>query len=95
MNLAVHVPYASEPALVSPGHDHTFVLRVEAIRANAAGTFLATLRGDAVPRAYTVAQGEVIAGLFVQIVYEHNDTVTTLTNASDLLGLAYTAQPAH
>lgn len=95
MNLAVHVPYASEPVAVSVGHDHAFSLRVEAIRANAAGTFLATLKGDSAPRRFDVAAGEVIAGLFVKVCYEHESGTTTLVGAHDLLGLSFTSQPAH
>ena len=94
MNLAVHVPVASEPVSVSPGHDHTFAIRVEALRANAAGVVLATLKGDSAPRRFDVAAGEVVAGAFVKIVYEHEGATTTLTGPNDLLAFAFSALPA-
>lgn len=56
---ASEVVHAAEPA-------HTFAITVHAIRADAAGTLEARLRGDSGFRTYTVAAGDVVLGEFAE-----------------------------
>ncbi len=91
MSFTTHnaIPIASEIAVIAPGHDHEFHALVEALRFNASGTVIATLRDDSSSRKYVVAAGDVIPGRFTSIVYSDAVGSTTLVAAGDIVGLVY------
>lgn len=84
-----YIPIATETVDMS-ATDHTFSRVVHGIRALAAGTFYATLRGEGgvaeVSRAYTAtAAGAEFLGLFVSVERATSDAA--FQNATTLVGL--------
>ena len=82
------IPVAAEAVDMS-ATDHDFTRRVHAIRAEAAGTFYATLRGEgstaesSLP--YVVSAGDIVPGDFASVERATSDAA--FQNATTLKGL--------
>jgi hypothetical protein len=86
--MRAYIPIGAETVDMS-STDHTFTRTVHAIRANASGTFYATLRGEGstseTSQAYTVVAGDIVLGYFVTTERATSDAA--FQNATSLVGL--------